>query len=125
MGKEKITRGKKKVARQNGEMHVTREHKINSVTVAKDHGTEELGPDHLAQNTVDSLIAEVGVNIERTVQPQQYEALRIGVFCRLPCSLEDMNSGKAFKVAHSMCRSELAEQLERGIQGLESPFKRK
>lgn len=125
MGKEKITRGKKKTSPQNGEMHVSREHRLNGVTVAKDHGSKEFDPEELPQSSIDSLVAEAGANIERTVQPEQYEALRIGVFCRLPCSLEDMKSGKAFKVVHAMCRKELSEQLQRGLEGLESPFKRR
>lgn len=128
MGKYKdstsVTRGKKKSEKpQNGEMHVARSHNVRKVTVAKDHGTKKFSPEGLGLNAVEGALGEVGCNIERTVQPEQFEALRVGVSCRLPCSVDDLQSGKAFKVVHAMCRKELGEQLARGLEGLESPFR--
>lgn len=120
-----INRGKKKTNDSvegngviaTGELNVHREHKVRSVTVAMDHGSKQL-----VVQSFDGPIAETGAVIERTVQPQQYESLKIGVTCRLPCSVDSLANGSSFKVAHEMCRKELSEQLARGLEGLESPF---
>jgi hypothetical protein len=118
-----ITRGKKKPTIESGttegEIHAYREHRINKVTVAMDHGSEQFTVCHF-----DGLIAEAGGIAERTVQTQPFESLKVGAFCRLPCSVQGLADGSAFKVANEMCRKETSEQLARGLEGLESPFKK-
>jgi len=123
MNEKKVTRGKK-IASQNGEMHIARQHNVRGVTVAKDHGTNEFSPDELCTDS-DEQWCDVGAVVERAVQPEQYESLKVGVSCRFPCSVEHLRNGKSFKIAHEMCRKELAEQLARGLEGLESPFSKR
>lgn len=119
---KKISRGKKISRSQNGEMHTTKEHKISGNVSYKDRATKAFSPEALGVK--DETVCEVGATVERTIQPQPYEALKIGVSCRLPCSFEELESGRAFRLAHAMCRKELQEQLARGIEGLESPFEK-
>lgn len=68
---------------------------------------------------IEGPVAEASCNVGRTVQPAQFEALRVDVGVRLPCSVEDALSGEGHRRAFELVRRELREQLERGTEGLE------
>jgi len=97
-----------------GETSVTRSLKRSGRNAGADSGSQSTTPEE-----IEGAVAEASCSVGRTVQPAQFEALKVEVGVRLPCSVEDATSGEAHRRAFELCRRELRDQLERGTEGLE------
>lgn len=96
---------KKDIRRGETEVRVTRNK--NGETVSE-HGTEEHGG---AESL--SHVAEVYVQLSRKWCPVQFESMEVVVGTRIPCLIDDIISGAAYRSAFRVTEKELKAQIEK------------
>lgn len=80
---------------------------------------EQSGETSLDPAPIEGAVAEVTGNVGMTLTTDvRFEMLRIDVGGRMPCSVEDLESGKAIRKLHDLLRREFAAQHKRGVDGL-------
>ena len=80
-------------------------------TVIEEFGERNIDIDDI----LDSDGLEVSCSISRTVQPVQFESIKVEVGVKLPCTVESIKDRTSFEKAFAICREEVEEQLRKGV----------